>query len=462
MSDLVSAHVHSLDGRSAASAARGRRVLRRWRRDRALLSERPRWDPEQVDAFQLERVRAVVEHAFATHPFYHRIYREAGYRSGDLVDWSDYDALPTVSKQDIVDHYDEFTAHRALAVDDVFSSRTSGSSGTVLRILQDEATSDAGHVFYLRHYEQMLGRERRPDELVYEIYLVAQRYPSLDGAYPAFTLSQNCPTGLALEHLRQTRPPLLWAFPSYLLRMAREAGDLRDLGVEAVCTHSEGSTAQERALLAEAFGAPVLDEYASEELYLIATECREGHYHLVQDNVRVDVVDAGPDGRGAIVGTSLINSYMPFIRYRQGDLIALDDTWAPCACGNRFRVLDQLLGRADQCLVRTDGTVAAPDRVMGIYDDTLLTAGARVAEFRILQAADRSVVVLLRRTGRDAHADALLEDFRGRLRQLLGGPEAALEVREVERMPELASHKRRLVISEAVATPAPAPAVMPV
>ncbi len=37
-------------------------------------------------------------------------------------------------------------------------------------------------------------------------------------------------------------------------------------------------------------GIPVLDEYSSEELTLIALELPCGHYHLCEDTVRVDML----------------------------------------------------------------------------------------------------------------------------------------------------------------------------
>src|SRR5262249_13898026 len=153
-----------------------------------------------------------------------------------------------------------------------------------------------------------------------EIYLAPQRITSFCGDYPVFTLSQDCPTGLALEHIKRVQPSILTGFPSYFLRMSKENARPEKLSIEAICTNSEASTEQERQLISAWFGAPVFDEYSSEELYLIATQCEHGRYHLVEDNVRVDVYRPDSSGLGEVVGTSLTNFYMPFIKYRQGDL----------------------------------------------------------------------------------------------------------------------------------------------
>ena len=441
----IRAHLHPLDGRRPESLTDQRRVLRRWTHDADALHAATRRPREETRARQLERLRLIVEHAYATHPIYHRHLHEAGYRSGDLITWADYAALPTISKAQLIDGLAEIQSHLRLGDREHYTSRTSGSSGQVLTIIQADATNDQGTLLYLRQFEQMLGRRRRPDEWLYEIYLAPQRVTSLDGRYPVFTLSQECPPAATAEHLRRLRPTVVWAFPSYLQRLVATGTDLTSMGIEVVCTHSEASTAGERASLAESFGAPVLDEYSSEELYLIASQCRHGRYHLVEDNVRVDVLDPDGDGVGQIVATSLVNTTMPFIRYLQGDLISIDDEAAPCACGSTHRSLKVLHGRADQVLTARSGDVA-PDRIMGLYDETLLAPGSGIAEFHLRQTSvDRVELVHRRVPDADADVDACIDRFCVGLRTLFGDARLVIERLEVDEMPRGLSHKRRLI-----------------
>jgi phenylacetate-CoA ligase len=446
--DGLTPYLHAPDTRRVETLRRQQRVLRRRALDREPLRERMSWPAERLDRWQLDRVRQVVESAFVSHPFYHRLYRKAGFESGDMISWSDYQALPTVTKAELLEHQKDFSSGRALAASDVFTSRTSGSSGLVLDILQDDATSDAGHVFYLRQYETMIGRPRRPEEWLYDIYLGPHRYSSLDGAHPIFTVSQEAPPTLVAEHLRRLRPTILAAFPSYLLRMAKEDLAVADCGIEAIAVHSETSTVRERERISRHFGAPVFDEYSSEELYLIATQCRHGRYHLVEDNVRVDAqsFDGGPP---EIVATSLTNTYMPFIRYRQGDAISLNDRPVACPCGTTFRVLDGFVGRIDQLLHRLDGSEVPSDVLMGLYDRTLLGSHSEAAEFQLRQQVDGDVELLVRCRSTGPAPDAgAINAFCSGLLDLLGGPPLQVRHHMVSAFPSTGSHKRRLVISE--------------
>ncbi len=101
--------------------------------------------------------------------------------------------------------------------------------------------------------------------------------------------------------------------------------------LELVVTHSEMSSKQERLLMSQQLGGiPVLDEYSSEELARIALELPCGHYHLCEDTVRTDIVDPQTlkplqRGTGLVIGTNLLNTAMPFIKYVQGDYVTVSD-----------------------------------------------------------------------------------------------------------------------------------------
>jgi phenylacetate-CoA ligase len=192
----------------------------------------------------------------------------------------------------------------------------------------------------------------------------------------------------------------------------------------------------------------VLDEYASEELSIIATECRFGRYHVVEDRIRVDVTNVGPDGMGDILGTDLSNIYLPLIRYAQGDLIRWTGEFRSCECGNNFRSFDRFLGRADQTL-RSPAIGRVPsDRVMNLCDRTLVSYESGVAQFRLVQHSLDAVEVflVLRTPGREASA-SILEEFCTGLRNLF---QTDLDVRfsYLTALPALSSHKRRMILSE--------------
>lgn len=442
----IEEYMHTPEEPSESSRHGERKIKQLWGRTRGSLLDRTTWSAERIDQFQFERVRAIVDTAYATHPFYHRLYSAVGYRSGDITSWEDYESLPVISKDDIIAHPDEFFNHLKVPSEQLHQANTSGSSGKILSIFQDEATSQISYLYEFRFYEQMLQRAREKLDWLYEVYLIPRRSSSFDGDFPVFTVSQNTPLEVVLEHMQRLNPTMLTGFASYFLRMADSGFDCTQFRLEAISTNSEPSTRGERDKISEAFGAPVFDEYSSEELWLIATECHEKKYHVVQDNVKVDVINPDGNGVGDIIATSLTNTYMPFIRYRQGDLGKLAEPGHSCSCPNGFHVLEKFHGRSNQTLVGINGEPLAPDIVMGVYDNWLLNPEAGISQFHIFQdARDHLTVYIEKRPGREIFKPRM-EAFMQELHALFDG-QAKVDVKDFSEIPPSLSHKRRVVSS---------------
>jgi phenylacetate-CoA ligase len=151
------------------------------------------------------------------------------------------------------------------------------------------------------------------------------------------------------QRCREFQPDLLFGTPSRLL-------DLRDLlaasplpPVRVVITSGERVTEPVRQTLSDTFGAPVRDVYALREAGTVAAECTAGRYHVESARLWLEVVDPQgnpvPDGvAGEIVVTDLLNTAMPFIRYRTGDRGAL--AAEHCGCGTPAKVLRFVAGRS--------------------------------------------------------------------------------------------------------------------
>jgi phenylacetate-CoA ligase len=424
----VRAYLPSLEGRKRETRRVQQRLMRSWLTRGKELHQRVHSDPEELSRWQLERVSLLVDNVYATNKFYHRLYKSVGFRSGDILSWNDFDSLPTIDKNDIIENFELLTASNALGSEEFYVSRTSGSSGQIVTRYQDEAYIDHKMLLYLRYWEQLLGRERLPHEWLYEIYLQPPPFTSLEDNFPVFTVSLDCPPEIALEHMRRMRPVVLTTFPSYLLRMSECPVDLSELGIALIVTNSEGSTKAERELISDRLGVPVYDEYSSEELSFIAGQCRHFQYHVVEDNVHVGVLHPNSDGLGEIVVTGFMNTFLPFIRYRQGDLIQINPNSGKCVCGSQFRTVDKFLGRADQCLQEKNGEYVTPDRIMSLYDRILIPRSAHVGEFHLLQENLHYLDLFIKAPNNTQNInDEALNSFTNGLKRLFDDP--ALEVK---------------------------------
>ncbi|WNI18662.1 phenylacetate--CoA ligase family protein [Actinacidiphila sp. ITFR-21] len=426
------------------------RTRRKWESEKRRIRARVRLDPQEVRAWQLERVRALVDGAFTAIPFYRELYAAVGFEPGDIVTWSDFEQLPVVNKRMIVDAGMSPPTAAGDARRTVHSARTSGSSGLNLTIYQDNASVDHRAVLNMRHCELALGSELRPQDWRYQVYFAAERITSLLGDYPYVTLAQECPTELLTEHLEQLRPRIVFAFPSYLQRLVERDVALDAFGVEAVITNSERSSPQEREKYTRVLRVPVVDEYSSEEFSLIAYECRQRRYHLVEDSAYLEVAQPDDSGFGHMVGTSLGNAFMPFIRYDQGDVVRLAPPGASCGCGSRFRTIDAFRGREDETLRDGPGRAVPSDAVLGLCDRTLVVQESNVLQYQLVQTAPDRVQLRLRLSdpARRGEDNALLDAFVRELPSLFLHERVHVDVVHVDAFETFASGKRRLIFAE--------------
>lgn len=163
--------------------------------------------------------------------------------------------------------------------------------------------------------------------------------------------------------LRDLRGQVLCSTPSYALHIAqglREAGVGPDeLALEIGLFGAEPWTEAMRDELEAELGLIALNIYGLSEIVGpgVAAECPEGRdgLHVMEDHFLVEVVDPEtgapvPDGTdGELVFTTLTKEAMPLLRYRTGDIAALNR--APCVCGRASARMSAIRGRRDDMLI---------------------------------------------------------------------------------------------------------------
>src|SRR5690606_18861353 len=114
------------------------------------------------------------------------------------------------------------------------------------------------------------------------------------------------------------------------------------LPMSSVISGSEPLRPSVRALIEDRFACGVHDWYGVSERAAGASQCeRRGPYHEQSEMQYLEIVPtdrSASESEGEIVGTSLLNRAMPFVRYRTGDV----SSWAEaCACGRPHRCIER-------------------------------------------------------------------------------------------------------------------------
>jgi len=165
----------------------------------------------------------------------------------------------------------------------------------------------------------------------------------------------------------------------------------KDLFLDTICPSlkvcivtSEMLFEADKILLEERLRIPIINEYGSAELDIIALENPNGQWQVNSETLFVEIVDANdrvlPNGQeGRIIVTSLYNKAHPMIRYDVGDFGALDEK-------STFKnpILKSLIGRTNDVALLPSGK-KAPGMTFYSITKKLFDDQGNVKEFVITQ-----------------------------------------------------------------------------
>jgi phenylacetate-CoA ligase len=409
------------------------------------------WERERLEAWRLNQLRALLQHAADHVPYYGALFNQLRFAPTKVQALEDLSRLPFLEKADIRAHLDTLKSNRARHL---IRSNTGGSSGEpLIFFLGNERVSHdvAAKWRATRWWGVDIGDPEivvwgSPIELGAQDRLRGMR----DGLMrtellPAFEMSEAKLDDF-VARIRRRRPKMLFGYPSALAHIARHAGRrgvaMDDLGVKVAFVTAEKLYDEQRREIERAFGCAVADGYGSREGGFIAHQCPAGGLHITAEDIIVEVVDEGgrplgPGRQGEIVVTHLASRDFPFIRYKTGDVGVLGDR--KCACGRGLPLLTEIQGRTTDFVVAQDGTLMHGLAVIYVVRDI-----PGVQQFKVIQETlDRTRVLLA--TDRDFR-DEDIETIRTGIGKRLGA-KVHVEIERVAEIPRETSGKYRYVVS---------------
>ncbi|NUO76374.1 MAG: phenylacetate--CoA ligase family protein [Lysobacter sp.] len=451
LTDKIYAHLPQR-GQDVAASAFG--LYRHWLRSGPGYADllrgyrdRDAWPLDRFAAYQADRLKLLLGNAADHIPYYRRSWsadERAAARAGRLSE------LPLLSKDPIRSHPQDFARDDARPLLR-YRFLTSGSTGTPVstlwtareardaRALREARSANWAGTSFSEGRATFSGRIVVPDANSDGPF---HRYNGVENQvyFSAFHLSR-ANAGQYVEALRRHKTQWLTGYAVSYYLLARH---IQDLGLDvpplkAVVTTSEKLTAGMRAVMEQAYGCPVFEEYGTVENAVFASECAHHRLHVSPDAGVVEILR--PDGSacdpgeaGEVVATGFVRQYQPFIRYRVGDVAAWDPE--PCACGRQMPVLKEVIGRVEDVVIGPDGRQMV--RFHGIF-----VGQDHVVEGQIVQEALDRIRVKIVPAAAYGPADAA--DIAQRVRQRLG--DVSVIVEPVESIPRSANGKFKAVVS---------------
>ncbi|MFJ8386425.1 phenylacetate--CoA ligase PaaK [Streptomyces sp. NPDC094438] len=316
----------------------------------------------ELEALQLERLRATLRHAYEHVGFYREAFDKAGLRPEDCTSLADLARFPFTTKSDLRDHY----PFGMFAVPETDIRRIHASSGTTGRptvVGYTQRDLDTWADVVARSIRAAGGR---PGHKVHVAYGYGLFTGGLGAHYGAERLgctvipASGGMTARQVQLIQDFRPEIIMVTPSYMLTLLdefeRQGVDPRTTSLKVGIFGAEPWTEEMRREIEERFAIDAVDIYGLSEVMGpgVAQECVETKdgLHIWEDHFYPEVVDPVtgevlPDGeRGELVFTSLTKEAMPVIRYRTRDLTRLLPGTARV-----FRRMERITGRSDDLVI---------------------------------------------------------------------------------------------------------------
>ena len=141
---------------------------------------------------------------------------------------------------------------------------------------------------------------------------------------------------------------------------------------------------EDKKLMQEQFGIPIINEYGASELDIIAFQNPKGEWVINTETIFVEVVDDNnrplPFGQeGKIIISSLYNKAHPFIRYEIGDIGVIDESSTP-----KKQILKKLIGRTNDIAILPSGK-KSPGLTFYYVTKSIIEDNGNIKEFVVKQ-----------------------------------------------------------------------------
>ena len=274
----------------------------------------------------------MAEYAYHNVPLYRDRLRKMGTVWQELADRSEWDRLPVIEKNQIVEHADDLVSEEFVvdvALERLIHTHTSGSTGTFLDVYWNK--EDMLHALLPLWVDRWkaAGIHARDRLCQFNTTLANDKVFEINGNTMIVSKDRLSPLYLedTYRRIREFKPEWMILHPAMAFFLMEQARKMDLPAFESVrYVELTGEMAWEglRAELESSWGCVVNMHYGTMEVQSIGYE-EGGRYRLYDQTTYVEVLDdegkeVGEGESGNIYVTSLHNRVMPFVRYGIGDV----------------------------------------------------------------------------------------------------------------------------------------------
>lgn len=415
--------------------------------------EKTQWySLEEIKKIQWKNLMKILKHSAENVPYYkNKIFPEK------IKSYEDFMNVSILTKDDVRENmaqmlYCDYSGYK-------FKCKTSGSTGLAIEFYTDVNCEnyDVASRWRARRWSGVdIGDKEvalwgRP---VYSkiVKLYGGIKARLQNMYliSAFDLSEST-LKYYWKEIKRYKPVFLYGYATALDKLAEfvknKGKESKDLKLKAIFSTAETLYQHSKELLKSVFGCPVAIEYGCSEIGGFAYECQNGGLHISAENVFVEFLKDGypvKEGEiGEIVVTSLTNYYMPFIRYKIGDMGIYNNII--CLCGRRLPLMELKVAKIEEMIQTKDGKIFSAE-IFDYINLALISKNIRgIKQFKVYQnKIDRFLVQIVKDL---KFSETAINYFEKKMKEFLG-ENISIDFEFVSEIPRDETGKLRYFISK--------------
>lgn len=326
------------------------------------------WSLAEAEAYQLEKLKQLAEHAYEKVPFYRRLFDQVKVKPQDIRTLNDWQKIPTISKDDVRRAGKDLIA-AGYNTKKLIVSRSGGSTGMPMVCYHDHET--LADVYAMCWEYQRPGVHRSDPYATFQGLELIPRlqvggpYWRMNRAinqklYSIFHLSERT-IRKYIEDLDRFQPVYLAGYANslYLLaKLAEETAIVPQWAPKAIFSTSEQLLDSYRQTIERVFHTKVWDAYSQDETCGSITEYECGYYHYDRSYGYMEFEDKETKGErrvAEIICTGFLNKAWPLLRYRVGDLVEYEIVDACPNCGRAGPIIHEIRGRTGDVIITPSG-----------------------------------------------------------------------------------------------------------
>ncbi len=328
------------------------------------------WNPEietmpreELQKMQLKLLQDKVTEMYGKSEFFRKRMDDAGVKPEDITSFEAFRKVPFMKKTDLRDYYPDKLF--VVPYDDLVRIHvSSGTTGkpTVVGYTQKDLDNWTNSLARGMTSFGMTNKDMLQNMHGYGLFTggLGVHYGAERIGATVLPISTGN-TSRQIQLMQDLPVTALAGTPSYYFHIADECErmgvDIRtQTKVKYGIAGGEPWSESMRQKLQDRTGIKVFNCYGASEFYgpmFLECEAQAG-FHIWADLCYMEILDENGNPckegeRGELVVTMLQKEAFPLIRYKIGDISALD--WTPCKCGRTHPRLMRLSGRADDMLV---------------------------------------------------------------------------------------------------------------